>query len=110
MRTTVDDAGLHPVTTSMEVTSCMQAITLPLTQPSCIHPRQGNSLELQNIFAFAAEMASLQPQSKDCLHLLQSMDILYTLGRSAIPSVLIYHTVPELQPNLNSKYSMRIKG
>lgn len=51
------------------------------------------------------------PQSEGCLHLLQSKDILlYTLGRSAIPSVLIYHTVPELQPYLNSKYSMRIKA
>lgn len=100
MCTAVDDLGWHPVTAPVTVTSCMQTITLPLTEPSCIYPRQGNSLELQNIFAFAAEMASLQPQSEGCLHLLHSADILlYTLGRSAIPSVLIYHTVPELQPN-----------
>lgn len=51
------------------------------------------------------------PQSEGYLHLLQSKDaLLYTLERSAIPSVLIYHTVPELQPNLNSKYSIRIKA
>lgn len=109
--TTVDELCLHPVTTS-----CRQGITLPLTEPSCIHPRQGNSLELQTYLLLLLKwktelLFKHYPQSEGCLHLLQSKDILvYTLGRSAIPSIVIYHTVPELQPNLNSKYSVRSKA